>query len=68
MADPEELEFVGARDDLVPENLCLIEWPERGADWLNTPDLDVYLTFVTQAHENTREIGRQILLKWHNQR
>lgn len=68
MADPDELEFIGARDDLVPENLCLVEWPERGQGWLSEPNLDIYLTFSSQPHENTKEMGRQILLKWHNRR
>lgn len=66
MGDPGELEFLGAREDLVASNLCLIEWPERGEGWLGQPNLDVYLTYAPQPHENKKKIGRQILLKWHN--
>ncbi|EPC01313.1 hypothetical protein L861_12120 [Litchfieldella anticariensis FP35 = DSM 16096] len=44
LADPEELEFMGARDLLDSECLCLIEWPNRGFGWLGTPDLHVHLT------------------------
>ncbi|MCL4170157.1 UNVERIFIED_CONTAM: hypothetical protein GTU68_026091 [Idotea baltica] len=68
MADPEELEFLGAREDFGSGNLCLIEWPERGKGWLGNPILDIYLTFSTQPHESTKKIGRQIELSWQNQR
>ncbi|GGX95140.1 tRNA (adenosine(37)-N6)-threonylcarbamoyltransferase complex ATPase subunit type 1 TsaE [Litchfieldella qijiaojingensis] len=43
LSDPEELEFMGARDLLDADCLCLIEWPERGHGWLGTPDLHVHL-------------------------
>ena len=46
MADPSVLEFIGAREDLVPENLCLIEWPERGQGWLECQLLDIYLCLL----------------------
>lgn len=38
---PEELEFIGFRDYVKNNNLCLIEWAERGAAVLPLPDLDV---------------------------
>ena len=34
LSDPEEMEFLGAREYLSSNNLCLIEWPERGLGWL----------------------------------
>ena len=64
MADPEELEFLGARDELVPENLCLIEWPKRGKGWLGHQNLDICLTFSRQPTENIEKVGRQIDLYW----
>ncbi len=39
LAEPEELEWLGARDYFDGGSLCLIEWPERGAGWLPPPDL-----------------------------
>ena len=43
LADPAEMEYLGVRDYFGPESLCLIEWPERGAAWLPTPDLRLQL-------------------------
>lgn len=39
LADPEELEYLGLRDELGDRTLVLVEWPERGGGVL--PPLDV---------------------------
>lgn len=49
--DPEELEFMGFRDYLQPSALLLIEWPERGDDWIPQPDLQLTLTTKGQGRE-----------------
>jgi tRNA threonylcarbamoyladenosine biosynthesis protein TsaE len=41
MIHPEDLEFIGVRDYVKNNNLCLVEWAERGAGVLPLPDLDV---------------------------
>ncbi|NRB54863.1 MAG: tRNA (adenosine(37)-N6)-threonylcarbamoyltransferase complex ATPase subunit type 1 TsaE [Salinicola sp.] len=59
LGDPEELEFIGARDMLGGDGLCLIEWPSRGAGWLPIPDLEIHLRVVAG--------GRQALGVAHSQ-
>lgn len=46
LGDPEELEFIGARDLLSDEALCVIEWPERGEGWLPPADLSIELAIA----------------------
>ncbi|MEW6444861.1 MAG: tRNA (adenosine(37)-N6)-threonylcarbamoyltransferase complex ATPase subunit type 1 TsaE [Pseudomonadota bacterium] len=41
--DPEELEWMGAREDFGEGSLCLVEWPERGEGILPPPDLVIRL-------------------------
>lgn len=54
LGDPEELEYMGIRDYFSPPNICLIEWPERGAGLLPEADISLH---ITQA-----PVGRHILL------
>ena len=41
-----ELEFLGVREH-VGEATILIEWPEKGAGWLPTPDIEVQLDYAS---------------------
>jgi len=49
LAHPDELDYLGAEDYFAAEALCLIEWPERGAGFLRTPDLELTLTVTSEA-------------------
>ncbi|SFU64189.1 tRNA (adenosine(37)-N6)-threonylcarbamoyltransferase complex ATPase subunit type 1 TsaE [Halomonas korlensis] len=51
LGDPEELEFIGGRDLLGDDALCIIEWPERGEGWLPPPDLSIELTIAGQGRQ-----------------
>lgn len=44
LGDPEELEYMGIRDYFKAGDVCIIEWPERGAGVLPEPDLRVTVT------------------------
>lgn len=55
VADAEELEWLGMRDLLAEDAVCLIEWPERGAALLPEPDLEISLAYL--------ERGRRAVLK-----
>lgn len=43
LTDPEELEYMGIRDYLRPDALCLVEWPEKAGDILPKPNLQVFI-------------------------
>jgi tRNA threonylcarbamoyladenosine biosynthesis protein TsaE len=44
LQDPEELEFLGVRDYLHGNGICVVEWAERAQNVLPTPDLDIIIT------------------------
>ncbi len=49
LADPEELEYLGFRDYLNPDTLCLIEWPQRAAGYLQQVGLSLQLEYIDQG-------------------
>ena len=59
LSDPEELEYLGFRDYLDGSALCLIEWPEKGRDFLPEPDLAITLEVLKD--------GRQVSWKPHTE-
>jgi tRNA threonylcarbamoyladenosine biosynthesis protein TsaE len=67
LGDPEELEFIGGRDLLAEDALCLVEWPSRGEGWLPAPDLRITLRLAGAGREASLEAvserGRQVLVR-----
>lgn len=49
--DPEELEFMDAREYLQGGGLCLVEWPENGAGFLPEPDVNVTINKVNNGRK-----------------
>ncbi|CAD6874211.1 tRNA (adenosine(37)-N6)-threonylcarbamoyltransferase complex ATPase subunit type 1 TsaE [Methylomonas fluvii] len=71
LKDPEELEWMGMDDYLNQNALCCIEWPQMGAGFLPTADLEVRLNYFQQ--QRTAEINvlaknrlGDIKLNWKN--
>lgn len=65
LRDPEELEFLGMRDYLEGQGLCLIEWAERGAGFLPVPDVDITIEQAEAGRlvrfESRTDIGNELL-------
>lgn len=48
LGDPEELEYLGIRDYLQHDAVLLVEWPERGGQFLPAADLHIDLQPVSE--------------------
>ena len=63
--EPTELDFIGLRDYLVKENLCVIEWAERAGSALPPADVDVMISPTTMGRHVTylarSDRGRKLL-------
>lgn len=49
LSDAGELEFLGLDDYLRDNAICLIEWAQRGSEYLPEPDLLIQLDYQNQA-------------------
>lgn len=59
LGDPEELEYMGIREYFDSSSICLVEWPERGLEYL--PEPDVILTLHPKKN-GLGEVGRQLTI------
>lgn len=51
LANPEELEYIGIRDYFDSENICLVEWPEKGLGILPLPDLIINIAIIPSGRK-----------------
>ncbi|WP_165855470.1 tRNA (adenosine(37)-N6)-threonylcarbamoyltransferase complex ATPase subunit type 1 TsaE [Marinobacter sp. JSM 1782161] len=51
LGDPEELEYMGIRDYLEDQVICLIEWPEQGEGVLPAADCAISLAVAGSGRE-----------------
>jgi len=65
LGDPEELEYLGIRDYIDGNVLCLIEWPEKGDTFTPAPDVQIQLSHHAEARllelKACSEIGQNIV-------
>jgi tRNA threonylcarbamoyladenosine biosynthesis protein TsaE len=65
LADPEELEFMGIRDYFGGGAVALVEWSEKGGEYLASPDLVISITMSTSGRQfnlaATTALGAKLL-------
>ncbi len=65
LSDSDELEYIGLRDYLESDAICLFEWPERGQPSLPKPDLNLKFEMLGDGRELTIQaftpIGMNVL-------
>lgn len=51
ISDPGELEFLGLEDLLDDRTILLVEWPDRGGEWLPKPDFVFEFVYAAQGRD-----------------
>ncbi len=51
LQDPEELALMGIRDYFNEKNICFIEWPQQGLNFLPPPDVFCEISFLDPGRE-----------------
>lgn len=51
LGSPDELEYMGFRDYFNESSLCLLEWPEKGGDFLPSADIKLFIHIIEQARK-----------------
>lgn len=59
LSDAEELEYIGIRDYLQQDALCLIEWPEKGKGFIPEADLLCKIDILANARTITMNSNNQ---------
>lgn len=69
MGSPEEFLDAGFREDFDGDNVCIVEWPEKGEPVLPPPDLSIFLTVAGAGRhvklQASSESGQSCLQRLH---
>lgn len=57
LADPHELDYIGIRDFLEQDAILLVEWPERGTNYLPAPDIHLHIGHLETRRRVRFEAG-----------
>ena len=49
--DPEELELIGCRDYLNNQDICLVEWPDKGGDLFSSPAIAFEISHTKEGRD-----------------
>lgn len=65
LSDPSELEYIGIRDYVTPDAVCIFEWPEKGVGHIPPADLEIKLKFTAVGRkallQSNTALGQQIM-------
>ena len=51
LGSPDELEYMGFREYFNEHSLCLLEWPEKGGDFVPCADISLQIRILDEARE-----------------
>jgi tRNA threonylcarbamoyladenosine biosynthesis protein TsaE len=57
LSHPDEMEYLGLREQFSRDSVLLIEWPEIAAETLPTPDIDITLNFTGAGRTAVLQAG-----------
>ncbi|CAA6810525.1 MAG: TsaE protein, required for threonylcarbamoyladenosine t(6)A37 formation in tRNA [uncultured Thiotrichaceae bacterium] len=63
LGEPDELEYIGFRDYFSPTSVCLLEWPERGENYLPTADIRLIISISDTSRKINIESSFLINIK-----